>query len=69
MTKQTTIKVVGMHCSGCSDNVEKALKGVEGVTAASVNLKAGKAVVDYDPAKASEQKLAKAVKDAGFGVG
>ncbi len=50
-------------------SVEKALKGVKGVTAASVDLKAGKAVVDFDPALAAEKDLTKAVKNAGFSAG
>ncbi len=69
MSKQTTLKVTGMSCSGCAANVEKALKGVSGVTAAKVDLKAGKASVEYDPAKADEKALASAVKKAGYGVG
>jgi copper chaperone CopZ len=69
MTKQTTLKITGMHCAGCVASVEKALKGVNGVTSASVDLKAGKAVVDFDPALAAEKELTKAVKNAGFSAG
>jgi copper chaperone CopZ len=69
MTKQTTLKIVGMHCSGCADSVEKALKGVQGVAAATVDLKGGKATVEFDPSLAGDKDLAKAVKNAGFGVG
>ena len=64
MTK--TFKVTGMHCSGCSSSVEKALKGVKGVSAATVNLKEGKADVEYDPKVASEKSMIEAVKKAGF---
>jgi copper chaperone CopZ len=69
MTKQTTLKITGMHCSGCVANVEKALKGVNGVAVATVDLKAGKATVEYDPSLVSDKEMAKAVKSAGFGVG
>jgi Cu+-exporting ATPase len=69
MTRQATLKVTGMSCSGCAASVEKALKGVSGVSTAKVNLKAGKANVEYDPDKADEKKLADAVKKAGYGVG
>ena len=69
MTTTTTLKVIGMSCSGCAGNVEKALKGVPGVTKATVNLKAGSAQVEYDPDKATGKDLAKAVKNAGYGVG
>jgi P-type Cu+ transporter len=69
MTKQITLKIVGMHCAGCAFNVEKALKDVSGVSAAAVNLNAGKAVVDYDPDKTSDKEMVKAVQKAGFNIG
>jgi Cu+-exporting ATPase len=53
---------------GCASSVEAALKNVKGVSRASINLKAGKASVEYDPAVAKEQDLVKAVKAAGFGA-
>jgi copper chaperone CopZ len=67
--KQASLKITGMSCSGCAANVEKALKGVAGVSTATVDLKAGKATIEYDPAKTSENDLVKAVKKAGYGVG
>ncbi len=69
MNKQTTLKVTGMHCSGCAANVERVLKRVKGVSAATVNLSAGQAMVDYDPAVANEKELAAAITKAGYGVG
>ena len=36
--KTTTLAIDGMTCAACVARVEKALKGVEGVTEASVNL-------------------------------
>lgn len=69
MNKKTTLKVTGMSCSGCSANVERALKGVAGVSAASVDLKGSQATVEYDPAKTNEKEMAAAVKKAGYGAG
>jgi copper chaperone CopZ len=69
MTATKTLKVIGMSCGGCAGNVEKALKGVSGVTKATVNLKAGNAQVEYDPERATETDLTKAVKNAGYGLG
>jgi copper chaperone len=39
----TTIKISGMTCSGCVNSVTKALKGVEGVKEANVELEKGQA--------------------------
>ncbi len=58
-----------MHCGGCSASVEKALKSINGVSAVTVNLAAGKAVVDFDPDKTNDKEMAKAVKNAGFSAG
>ena len=69
MTATKTLKVIGMSCGGCAGNVERALRGVSGVTKATVNLKAGSAQVEYDPEKVTDIDLAKAVKNAGYGVG
>lgn len=69
MIKQITLKIIGMHCGGCSASVEKALKGLSGVSAVTVNLGGGQAVVDYDPDKTNDKEMAKAVKNAGFSVG
>ena len=44
MTKQ--FKITGMKCDHCRMSVENAIKGVKGVTAASVDLKAAQAQVE-----------------------
>jgi len=69
MTKQITLKVTGMHCSGCASSVEKAIKGLKGVNAVKVDLKGGKATVDFNPDTVNEKDMAAAVTKAGFGAG
>ncbi len=58
--------VTGMTCASCSARVEKALRKVEGVTAASVNLADEHAVVQA-PAPVLVAAVA-AVEKAGYGV-
>lgn len=65
----TTIKVQGMTCNHCVMRVAKALKAVPGVQDAKVDLQKAEAVVSYDDAKASPQKLSSAVVEAGYKVG
>jgi copper chaperone CopZ len=36
--RQVTAKVRGMHCAGCVGKVERALRSMEGVAEAKVNL-------------------------------
>ena len=55
-----------MHCEGCASNVEKALKGIKGVSSAKVDLGASQASIEYDPAKTNPKAMAEAVKKAGY---
>lgn len=66
-TMKKTIKIEGMSCGHCSASVTKALKALDGVKDADVNLRDKEAVVETDGSVADES-LAQAVKDAGFEV-
>ncbi len=70
MTKiQTlTLPVGGMTCASCVVRVEKALKEVEGVSGASVNLATEKATVTFDPGLVSAEDLARAVGEEGYAL-
>lgn len=61
-----TFPVLNMACAACSAAVEKTLQQQRGVVAATVNLAAAQAHVQYDKRVTSYRKLAKAVKAAGF---
>jgi len=65
---EATLQVAGMTCSHCKMSVEKALRGLAGVTAAEVNLAAKTARVTYDPAKVNLDAMKEAVTDAGYEV-
>jgi len=60
--------VTGMSCASCAATIEKALRKVEGVSEANVNLALGRATVLYDAGVVGPRRLAKAVRDAGYGV-
>jgi Cu+-exporting ATPase len=66
--QQIQLPVTGMTCASCSNRVEKALKKVPGVSAASVNLSNEQAAVSYDPAQVAPARLLQAVEQAGYGV-
>ncbi|MHB9093615.1 MAG: cation transporter [Eubacteriales bacterium] len=62
------MNVEGMSCNHCKMSVEKALKTLNGVKDAVVNL-AGKTVsIDYDPAVVNGNNLKKTISDAGYEV-
>lgn len=64
---QKIINIEGMHCPHCSSNVEKALKGIAGVSSAVVDLAAKTATVEAD-ASVTDEALTEAVDDLGFEV-
>ncbi len=61
-----TLSVPGMTCSACPITVKRALSKVEGVSKAVVSFEKLEAVVSFDDAKTSVQKLTKATADAGY---
>ena len=65
-TKTVTMGITGMHCASCVANTEKALKKLDGVQSASVNIASESAAVKIDPAKVSAADLEKAITDLGF---
>ncbi len=62
-TKIRRFAVDGMTCHHCSAHVEKALRRVEGVNHAEVNLERGEALVEGD---ATDETLIDAVKAIGY---
>lgn len=63
-----TLPIEGMTCASCVLRVEKALKKVDGVQEAVVNLATEQAQVKIDPQKVDFQKLKEAVEKVGYSV-
>ena len=63
-----TLDIEGMTCASCVGRVEKALKRVEGVVDAAVNLATERATVEVLGATATKDDLARAVATAGYSV-
>ncbi len=61
------IRIEGMTCASCVGRVEKALRAVEGVASASVNLATERADVVFSNAS-SAGAVVKALKEAGYGA-
>ena len=62
-----TLSIEGMTCASCVGRVEKALKKVENIEIANVNLATEKAVV-YSNQPIQREALVKAVERAGYDV-
>ncbi len=64
--KKLTLKIIGMSCASCAANIERELKGKEGVLGASVNYATEKAEVSYDGDTLSPEKITAIVSAAGY---
>ncbi len=62
------LPIAGMTCASCVAHVEEALRDVEGVLSAVVNLATERATVTYIPGLADRGRLVQAVRDAGYDV-
>jgi copper chaperone CopZ len=58
------LNVTGMTCGHCKNAVETALKNAPGVTAASVNLQEGKAIIEGE--QLDLNALIAAVQEEGY---
>lgn len=61
-----TFSIQGMHCASCVNVLERALKKIEGVESASVNLASEKATVEYNEKQVTDKDLALAVNNVGY---
>jgi len=66
MESKKTFSVKGMHCASCVTMLERALKQVDGVSQANVNLATEKATISYDPQKVTDKHLESAVANVGY---
>ncbi|VVB84476.1 putative copper-exporting P-type ATPase A [uncultured archaeon] len=66
--KKISIKITGMTCASCAQNIEKALNNIEGVKSASVNFSFEKAAVEYDPSKVNPKTFEDTITSLGYGV-
>ena len=63
--ERVVLPIEGMTCATCAQKIEKALRTLDGVIKANVNLAAEEAVVEYSPLKVSLSDLKRAVASAG----
>ncbi len=67
--ESVVISVKGMSCMACVAKTKQALRAVRGVTEVEVKLSPGSAVVKYDPAQVTPEKLVSVIKELGYEAG
>ncbi|WP_175059839.1 heavy metal translocating P-type ATPase [Thermococcus sp. 2319x1] len=65
---EVNIKITGMSCASCAKTIEVALKELEGVKDAKVNLATETAYVKFDESKVSITQIIRAIESIGYGV-
>ena len=64
--RETTVSVGGMTCAACVRRVETALKELDGVTDASVNLATARATIRHTKSWAGLEGVREAITDHGY---
>lgn len=64
--EKTTLKLRGMSCASCANNIEEAIRSVPGVNECSVNFGAEQAAIAYDPQQTDVAQIQEAVDAAGY---
>ena len=62
------IKIKGMTCMGCVNNVKSVLEKIPGVDSADVSLEQKQVTIQYDAAATQSSQLKDAIAGAGFEV-
>ncbi len=65
---EITLKVNGMTCAMCVKTIEAALRDLEGVKDATVNLGAETVLVKFDESEVGLNQIIKAIEDVGYTV-
>ncbi|MDD1673037.1 MAG: heavy metal translocating P-type ATPase [Methanomicrobiales archaeon] len=66
INERAVIKVGGMVCASCAETIEAALRGLDGVVEAWVNLGIERAYITYNPRIVTIADMKRAIEDAGY---
>jgi Cu+-exporting ATPase len=66
MEKTEIIPIKGMHCASCAINIERKLKGLDGVSACQVNFASDKAKITYDPEQVGLREMNAEISKLGY---
>ena len=64
--KVISLKIEGMHCTGCSGRLERVLNNFEGIKKAKVDFDKKQAVIEFDESKTGIEDIKAVIEDAGF---
>lgn len=65
-TQRVVIAVEGMHCTACASGIRSMLRRTAGVVSAEVSFEKKEAVVDFNPAQTSREKILEVITNMGY---
>ncbi len=65
-SERIRIAIDGMYCINCAKGITAILKRTPGVISADVSFERKEAVVEFNPAETSRQKIVEAINDMGY---
>ncbi|MBF0498508.1 MAG: copper-translocating P-type ATPase [Candidatus Riflebacteria bacterium] len=66
--KDTRLPITGMSCTNCAAAIERKMRELQGVSAASVDFAGEKLKISFDPDQLDERGIIAHVKQIGYGV-
>ncbi len=64
--KKLAVDVTGMDCGGCAKTITTALTKLDGITKCDITFENKGGVIQYDPAKLTEQRILETISKTGF---
>ena len=64
--KEVNLKIEGMHCTGCSNRLEKVLNNTDGVEKATVSFEEKQAIITYNESQIDIAQIKETIEGAGF---
>lgn len=65
-TERLAVAIEGMSCAGCAAGIKAMLKRTSGVVSAEVSFENKEAVVEFNPAETSSDKIIEAINNLGY---
>ncbi|MDE3181856.1 MAG: heavy-metal-associated domain-containing protein [Bacteroidota bacterium] len=64
--KTVQLKITGMDCAMCTNAIHKKLSQTNGIIKDGISYENGSAIITYDPAKITVEKIIKVIEDTGY---
>jgi copper chaperone CopZ len=64
--KTVQLKITGMDCAMCTNVIHKRLSNTDGIIKDGISYENGSAVITYDPAKITVEKIIKVIEETGY---